>query len=475
MRGGRRGRAEEGSSARAGPIGRRRALGGRRLRDRNAQRALSFVHWQHDPVSGRDRWSEEAYRLLGYRPGEVEPSFSLLEPMIHPGDRAAIHQALRRTVTEGVPYRAVFRIRTALGRQRLLEAHGWREYSPGGAVTVAGVARDISEERRYREALEHHRRQFCLLASAIRDVLWVGTPGLTRLHYVSPAVEALAGRSREELYRNPRAFVEQVHPDDRPRVQDLLDRRVTRHRLGFRLFRPDGELRWVESRVFPAGPGEGGEELVAGVVSDITDRARAEQALRRALDALEQAREEAERGKGRLEQSNRTLRRLSYQDPLTGVANRRSFDTYLAAEWRREARHHRPISVLLIDVDYFKAYNELYGHVQGDHCLRQVAAALADGLERGGDLVARYGGEEFVVVLPETPLPGARAMAEALRRRVARLRLPHAGSAVAPHLTVSIGVACTVPWQSSPRCLVQRADEALYLAKGSGRNRVATG
>lgn len=167
------------------------------------------------------------------------------------------------------------------------------------------------------------------------------------------------------------------------------------------------------------------------------------------------------------------LRSLSFLDGLTGIANRRRFDETMAREWRRCARSHLPLSLVILDVDHFKAYNDQYGHQAGDECLRIVAEVLAERARRPSDLVARYGGEEFVCLLPETDGPGATRVAEGFRIGVAERRIPHAQSPVAPYVTVSLGVATVIPsTESSPEKLAEMADQLLYRAKRTGRNRV---
>lgn len=175
-----------------------------------------------------------------------------------------------------------------------------------------------------------------------------------------------------------------------------------------------------------------------------------------------------------LESANAQLEQLSLSDPLTGLANRRRLDGALELEWRRLARARRPLSVLLVDVDAFKAYNDSLGHPQGDECLRRVARYLADGVHRAGDLVARYGGEEFAVLLGGTSVADAAAVAGRLRAGVEALAIPHPASPVGGVVTVSVGVAGQVPGIDGP-CpaeLVGAADRALYAAKRAGRNRV---
>jgi len=167
------------------------------------------------------------------------------------------------------------------------------------------------------------------------------------------------------------------------------------------------------------------------------------------------------------------LRALSLRDGLTGISNRRCFDETLEKEWRRELRQTEPLSLILLDIDFFKRYNDHYGHQAGDTCLKTVAECLAASVQRAGDLVARYGGEEFVVLLPETSLKNAEQVAEHIRQQVLQLAVPHQASDAAQIVTISLGVAGLVPspGQASQQLLLM-ADQALYAAKAGGRNRV---
>jgi diguanylate cyclase (GGDEF)-like protein/PAS domain S-box-containing protein len=178
--------------------------------------------------------------------------------------------------------------------------------------------------------------------------------------------------------------------------------------------------------------------------------------------------------KQQLESVNRALQYLATYDSLTEVRNRHSFNQYLDTEWRRLAREEAPLSLIMCDIDYFKLYNDTYGHQAGDECLRQVAAVIQHSVKRAADLVARYGGEEFVVVLPNTDIEGATCVAEMIAQQVRALQIVHAKSAVSEYVTLSLGVACCIPApKSEPGALIALADESLYQAKASGRDRVS--
>ena len=196
--------------------------------------------------------------------------------------------------------------------------------------------------------------------------------------------------------------------------------------------------------------------------------------LVRQISVREMAEAELRDAKRTLENLNRSLELLSLEDSLTGLGNRRRFDIALQAECKHSLRHGTPLALVMIDVDYFKRYNDLYGHPAGDECLRQVGAAVKSARGRAGDVAARYGGEEIAVLLPQTDAAGAFAAAERLRKAVEALGVAHAGNP-AGHVTVSIGVASFAPFDDTetPAQFLRRADGALYAAKAAGRNQVS--
>ena len=175
----------------------------------------------------------------------------------------------------------------------------------------------------------------------------------------------------------------------------------------------------------------------------------------------------------KVQQRTEELRQMSLKDGLTGIANRRSFDERLALEWRRSLRSGEPLSLLMVDIDHFKQYNDHYGHLDGDACITEVAHALQRAASRPGDLVARYGGEEFAILLPNTDEEAAAQVAEYCLRSVAARAIPHAQSSAGPHVSVSIG-ACTLAVSADDQIgtLIGQADQALYHAKRNGRARL---
>lgn len=216
---------------------------------------------------------------------------------------------------------------------------------------------------------------------------------------------------------------------------------------------------------FPVVLGSGGAGLIALLAGTWIIQAR-----RRAIRLTRMVRERTRE----LEIVNQKLEKLARIDELTGLSNRRAFEETLKREWGRARRDSTPLSLIVVDIDHFKQYNDLYGHVAGDLCLRRVSRTLADCLQRDDDFLARYGGEEFVAILPSTRSVGARLLADRMLRQVARLTIEHGNSDAESHVTISAGTATARPSErdKDPMELIRRADQALYAAKRSGRNTV---
>jgi diguanylate cyclase (GGDEF)-like protein/PAS domain S-box-containing protein len=323
----------------------------------------------------------------------------------------------------------------------------------GAMLLLYGVEVLISEAKELQTGLLGSERRFRLLAEASSDIIVLTGLEGTR-QYVSPAVTELVGWSADQILGG--SFHDLAHPDDVPRLERLfkgcLQGNVPRA-LEYRFKKADGSYVWLEinPRLY-RDPDTGEPAGFVSVVRDISLRKTEEERQRRTYETIEH---------------------MAISDSLTGAANRRHFDAVLEREWLRAARELTPLSLLLIDIDRFKTYNDVYGHLTGDNCLRQVVAAIKPFVCRPADLLARYGGEEFVVVLPNTDAAGALQVAEEIRLAVEEHRLRHPGNPPHAVITLSIGCATMIPCDGARHLdLLEEADRALYRAKASGRNRV---
>jgi diguanylate cyclase (GGDEF)-like protein len=209
---------------------------------------------------------------------------------------------------------------------------------------------------------------------------------------------------------------------------------------------------------------------------ELRARLRSALALKHAMDCRKKREQELLAVTRQLEEANRKLQEQSALDGLTGIPNRSCFDKFIRRVFRFAARNAQPVSLILLDIDHFKIFNDTHGHQHGDDCLKQVAREISQGLRRPMDFVARYGGEEFVVVLADTDSAGALAVAEELRLRIESREIVHEFSPGRQHITISLGVATAFPKRhSSPHALIEAADLALYKAKRDGRNRSKVG
>lgn len=270
--------------------------------------------------------------------------------------------------------------------------------------------------------------------------------------YIGPQIETLLGWPQGS-WLSANDWAERMHPEDREWVvnfcvaqsQSGLD-----HEADYRALTRDGRYVWIRDVVHVLRNAAGEVEALVGFMFDISERKQTEQ---------------------KLLQLQKQLEKLSYQDGLTGVANRRMFDNRLQMEWSNAQRNSLPLSLILLDIDYFKQYNDHYGHVRGDDCLKSVGQALSGAAVRPRDLLARYGGEEFVLLLPETDAQAAAQVAERCRQLIREQNIQHAHSQVAPLLTISLGVGTLVPGPfDQPEAFLERVDSLLYKAKHQGRD-----
>ena len=295
------------------------------------------------------------------------------------------------------------------------------------------------------------------LLESTRAIPWKIDWATKRFAYIGPQIEALLGW-RPESWVSVEDWAARMHPEDRDHVVNFCvsqSQAGVDHEADYRALTRDNGYVWIRDVVHVVRNEHGEVEALIGFMFDISERKKTEEkllALQKELEAL------------------------SFKDGLTHIANRRRFDASLELEWDSASRLRQPLSVLLFDIDFFKQYNDLYGHVQGDRCLVDIAQTLSLALDGPRDLVARFGGEEFIVLLPGADATVARKVAERCQRLIQKRAIPHAHSPHEQRITVSIGVGTVVPGASlTPSGLMEVVDQRLYAAKHQGKNRIELG
>lgn len=292
------------------------------------------------------------------------------------------------------------------------------------------------------------------LLESTRAIPWKIDWASATFAYIGPQIEELLGWTQDS-WKTVQDWADRMHPEDRDRVVNFCISQSQcgmDHEADYRALTANGGYVWIRDVVHVLRDDQGNVQALVGFMFDITERKRSEEKLL----ALQQELED-----------------LSFRDGLTGVNNRRKFDAVLQREWQEARRNVQPLSLLLFDVDFFKNYNDHYGHVEGDECLKRVAQALAGAAHRPSDFLARYGGEEFVLLLPASDANAARAVAERCRQAIFKAQIAHAVSTVGQLLTVSIGAGTTVPSEhGDPVRFLDEVDRRLYRAKHLGRNRL---
>lgn len=272
--------------------------------------------------------------------------------------------------------------------------------------------------------------------------------------YIGPQIEELLGWEPAS-WVSANDWAARIHEEDRERVVNFCvaqSKSGIDHEADYRALTKGGNYVWIRDVVHVVRDEKGEVEALVGFMFDISERKKTEEKLLELQKKLEE---------------------LSYRDSLTEVANRRMFDTILEREWADAQRNQTSLSLILLDIDYFKQYNDHYGHIHGDECLKQVARILSTAATRPRDFLARFGGEEFVLVLPETDAESARKIAERCKDFIAQARIPHIKSFIGNTLTVSLGVATMTPGRADESvAFIREVDRRLYQAKQHGRNSI---
>ena len=306
---------------------------------------------------------------------------------------------------------------------------------------------DVSE-------LVHDSEVYRTLLESTKAIPWKIDWVSKKFAYIGPQIEALLGWSPES-WVGVEDWAMRMHPEDREYVVNFC---VTQsqagvdHEADYRALTKDNGYVWIRDVVHVVRNGGGEVEALIGFMFDISERKKTEDQLLSLQKELEV---------------------LSFKDGLTSIANRRRFDSSFELEWERARREGQPLSLLLFDVDFFKQYNDLYGHIQGDKCLIAIAQTLSLALDGPRDLVARYGGEEFAVLLPEADAEVARKVADRCQRLIKKKSIVHALSPHEHRVTVSIGVGSVVPGELEKSTdFIKAVDLQLYAAKHNGRHRI---
>ena len=292
------------------------------------------------------------------------------------------------------------------------------------------------------------------LLESTRAIPWKIDWATMTFAYIGPQIEPLLGW-KQESWVTVDDWASRMHPDDREQVVDFCVSQSMAgvdHEADYRALTKDNGFVWIRDVVHVVRKENGEVDCLIGFMFDITERKKTEQQL---LDM------------------QKKLEALSFEDGLTGASNRRLFDKHFATEWESACRTGQPLSLILLDLDHFKQFNDLYGHLQGDDCLVKVAGALKAVGNRPRDVVARYGGEEFVLLLPDTDTAGAMRLAEQCQAAIAALGVPHDGSSSSKLVTASMGLGTQTPQPGSDaKAMIEAVDKLLYQAKKFGRNRI---
>lgn len=295
------------------------------------------------------------------------------------------------------------------------------------------------------------------LLESTKAIPWKIDWSTMRFAYIGPQIEKLLGWSQSS-WATAQDWVDRMHPDDKEWVADYCiskSKAGTDHEADYRALTKDGAYVWIRDVVHVVRNLQGEVESLIGFMFDISERKKTEEKLITLQKELEE---------------------FSFKDGLTGVANRRMFDSILEAEWINARRNNQPLSILMLDIDYFKQYNDHYGHIQGDDCLKRVAQVLSKAATRSRDFCARFGGEEFVIVLPETDEADAKKVAQRCHQLIFKEQILHEKSEVSQILTISIGVGTVIPQvDEGALSFIHKVDRRLYQAKQKGRNCVVNG
>lgn len=461
-----------------------------------AQRVARIGNWELDVLTKKIVGSEALFRIFGFSGDRKEYDYQELFQVCFPEDQERLKQAITRGIIQGKSFEIDFKALRKDGLVIYNQARGEAVFNnQGQVIRLFGTVQDITERKQLEELLQSQVQK----EEALNRVIQIIRNSLDLSTIFSTAVIDIG-----ELLEVDQVAITQYLPEQQiwvpvaeyrqnAEMNSLLEQKIPdrENPITFQLKKLkivqlnntnicQDEINYSLAQSFP-----GAWLLIPLHFNSVTWGSLSllkPQQYSWQESEIEIAREIADQLAMAIYQSelyhqvqaaNEELKRLATIDGLTQIANRRRFDEYLNLEWLRLRREKAQLSLILFDIDYFKLYNDTYGHLAGDDCLRQVAIAISEIFRRPADLFARYGGEEFAVILPYTDLLGAIHLAEVIRQRIHSLEITHSQSLVSNHITVSLGVACIIPSADiSPQDLINAADQALYTAKQKGRDRV---
>lgn len=442
-----------------------------RLRDvlENAATLISSICLEPNRCWNYEYISPRVEAVVGFTVIELETEPDLWISRIDPHDLIAIQPNLEQVLSNST-FTVEYRFQHKKGNWIwLLQTLISRWDTNSNCWKITGVTTDITERKQAEQlitnynrileekiiqrtvALQEREEWFRTIYNGVNDAIFIHEPKTGTIVDVNEKACEMFGYSREEILNLTVEAITAGEPISTP--SEAMEKLKQAGEGMPQVYEwrgkcKNGDLFWNEVNVRRTSIGQ--KDYIVVTARDITYRKQAEEAL---------------------QQANFELERLASVDSLTQIGNRRCFDTYFAQEWKRLTRTGKPLSLILCDVDYFKRYNDLYGHQQGDRCLQKVAQAMNHIVKRSSDLVARYGGEEFAVILPNSELAGTIMVAELIQLEIKSLKLIHEGSDINPFITLSLGISSIIPKSSDlPETLIKQADLALYQAKTQGRN-----
>ena len=429
--------------------------------------------WDWDIANNNLIWDEWMYKLYGINSSDSTGTYQTWESTIHPEDLERCREALQQSFLNNKDYENEFRIIYPDGTIRYILNFGILQRNlQGEPLRMIGVNIDISDRKEAEIALRESEAKFSHIFQYSPDPVWIALLESGYFIDINSSLCDFLGATREEIVGHTCVKLGiWDNLEDLHRLKQILIQEGSVKNFEIIVQTLIGEKKTV--LISAVQTWLKGQNCVISVIKDISERKKSEALLIAAKERAELAELELQKTQITLEKINKKLLKLVDTDGLTKIANRRCFNINLKQTWKRLYREQQPLSLILFDVDYFKYYNDLYGHPQGDSCLIEIAQTVRKNVKRPVDLVARFGGEEFVVILPNTDIEGATVVAEDILLAVRNLAIAHQDSKISNIVTISLGISCQIPGKdSSSSLLIKQADLALFEAKKRGRNQL---